>query len=179
MKVLITGGSGFLGYHLSNYLNSRGVASVLCDIAPFIKEDYPEAAVLHNTDIRNRDELCEISEGIDCTIHTAAALPLWSKRDIFTTNIEGTRNVLEASLEKGVGRVIHISSTAVYGIPKKHPIEEGDPLVGVGPYGESKIEAEKICTEYISKGDHHQTKNLPRAGTFRRLSNPLRLGQKR
>jgi nucleoside-diphosphate-sugar epimerase len=60
-------------------------------------------------------------------------------------NVTGTENVLRAALDAGVGRVVFISSTAVYGVPEKHPIEEDDPLVGVGWYGESKIDAEALC----------------------------------
>ena len=78
----------------------------------------------------------------------------------------------------GVKRVIYISSTAVYGIPKKHPIIEDDPLIGVGPYGKSKIAAEEVCREYIEKGlqcDHYQAKNLLGSGPSRRFPNTLRL----
>ncbi|MCP6468012.1 SDR family oxidoreductase, partial [Klebsiella pneumoniae] len=85
-------------------------------------------------------------------VHAAAALPLYKPEDIYTTDVEGTRNVLEAALERGVRRVVHISSTAVYGIPDHHPIYETDRLEGVGPYGQAKIQAEMICLEYRAKG---------------------------
>lgn len=152
MKVLITGGAGFLGFHLANYLNGRGMSSILCDIAPFIKEGYPSTSLFVPADVRNKSVISELTKEVDFVVHAAAALPLWPKSDIFSTNIEGTRNVLETASENGVKRVVHISSTAVYGIPKKHPIEENDPLVGAGPYGESKIEAEKLCFDFIKKG---------------------------
>ncbi|MBK7254230.1 MAG: NAD(P)-dependent oxidoreductase [Ignavibacteria bacterium] len=83
------------------------------------------------------------------------ALPLyvsWKKEDIYETNIDGARNVLESSLKKKVNRVIHISSTAVYGVPDVHPLYEDHPRHGVGPYGESKVRAEEICEEYRAKG---------------------------
>jgi nucleoside-diphosphate-sugar epimerase len=51
-----------------------------------------------------------------------------------------------------VPRTVFVSSTAVYGVPEKHPMEEDDPLVGVGPYGESKIAAERVCTEFRAGG---------------------------
>ncbi len=85
-------------------------------------------------------------------VHSAAALPLWSRKDIYDINIEGTRNVLIASRRNGIRRVVFVSSTAVYGVPKKHPIYEDDPLVGVGAYGETKIAAERICEEFRQKG---------------------------
>ena len=59
-------------------------------------------------------------------------------------NVGGTENVVLAAREAGVRRLILVSSTAVYGVPEKHPIEEDDPLVGVGHYGESKIDAERL-----------------------------------
>jgi nucleoside-diphosphate-sugar epimerase len=55
--------------------------------------------------------------------------------------------VLEAARSAGIERVVYVSSTAVYGIPRKHPIEEDDPLIGIGPYGQSKVEAEAVCNE--------------------------------
>ncbi len=91
-------------------------------------------------------------KGADVVIHCAAALPLWKKKDIYETNIDGTRNVLDSSLKNKVNRVIHISSTAVYGVPDVHPLFETHPRHGVGPYGESKVKAEEICEEYRKKG---------------------------
>ncbi|MEE8359535.1 MAG: NAD-dependent epimerase/dehydratase family protein, partial [Candidatus Omnitrophota bacterium] len=71
----------------------------------------------------------KVIKGTDVVIHAAAALPLWKKEDIFSTNVDGTKNVLQYSIEHKVKRVIYISSTAVYGVPEKHPIVETDPLV--------------------------------------------------
>ena len=85
-------------------------------------------------------------------MHAAAALPLQKKEEILSTNIDGTRNVLQACVDQGIKRIVHISSTAVYGVPDHHPVLESDTLIGVGPYGESKIAAEKICAEYRKKG---------------------------
>ncbi len=84
-------------------------------------------------------------EGVDIVVHCAAALPLYSEEDIFSTDIDGTRNVLQAALDAGVKRAVHVSSTAVYGIPDHHPLVEDDKLDGVGPYGEAKIKAEEVC----------------------------------
>ena len=67
-------------------------------------------------------------------------------------NVGGTATLLAAALEGSVRRAILVSSTAVYGIPEKHPIEEDDPLVGVGHYGESKIEAEQVTGEFGRRG---------------------------
>ncbi|EKE14563.1 MAG: NAD-dependent epimerase/dehydratase, partial [uncultured bacterium] len=88
----------------------------------------------------------------DFVIHAAAALPLWKPQEIFDINVDGTENTLKNCLKNKVKRFVFISSTAVYGVPKKHPIDENDKLVGVGAYGKSKIQAEKICEKYRGKG---------------------------
>ena len=150
-RVFITGGAGFLGINLTRYLLSRGHQVVCFDIAPF---DYPERAQIHEVrgDIRDADALYAAMEGCDLVVHTAAALPLYSPTAIMTTDLDGTRNVLTAAHRRGITRVIHISSTAVYGIPDHHPLFENDALVGVGPYGEAKVQAEQICVQFRSQG---------------------------
>ncbi len=151
MRFLITGGSGFLGINLTRYLLNKGHQVVCYDIADF---DYPERdrITFVKADIRDRAVLDRTMPGVNIVVHTAAALPLYSKEDIYTTDIVGTRNVVDAAYRAGVERLIHISSTAVYGIPDHHPLYEDDKLQGVGPYGEAKIEAERICLEYREKG---------------------------
>ena len=151
-KCLITGGAGFLGINLVRYLLKKGWSVASLDKADFIFDDViGEIEILHG-DIRDREFVDRSMEGMQIVVHCAAALPLDTKEDIMTTEVDGTRNVLESALEHGVERVIHISSTAVYGIPDHHPIFETDRLQGVGPYGEAKILAEGICQELRDKG---------------------------
>lgn len=148
---LITGGSGFLGINLIRYLLKRGHKVRSLDLEDF---DYPEKNKIEYIigDIRHMDTVKRAMKDIDVVIHCAAALPLYSSEDIFSTDIEGTKNVIEAAYEKKVERFIHISSTAVYGIPDHHPLFEDDKLDGVGPYGKAKIQAEEVCLEYRKKG---------------------------
>jgi len=150
-RVLITGGAGFLGINLARHLLSRGYAVASIDVEEF---DYPERdrVEIIKGDIRNKALVDRAVEGADFVVHTAAALPLYSPEDIYTTDVDGTRNVLDASLRHGVERFVHVSSTAVYGIPDHHPLYETDRLEGVGPYGQAKIQAEMICLEYRAKG---------------------------
>lgn len=154
MKVLITGGAGFLGFHLASYLSKRGHKLSFLDTAEFDKKEYPKNCQFIKCDIRNVQLINQLYKKVksEIVIHAAAALPLWKKEEIFSINVGGTRNILDAALKNKVKRVIFISSTAVYGVPKKHPIEEDDLLVGVGPYGQSKIDAEDLCWKYIKKG---------------------------
>ncbi len=151
MKFLITGGAGFLGQSLARYLLRKGYGVVSVDIAPF---DYPDiqSRVEHfQGDIRDKELLRRAARGVDVIVHAAAGLPLWKPEAIKSVNIEGTKAVLEVATELKIKRVVYISSTAVYGIPDHHPLYEHDKLEGVGPYGESKIEAEKICESYRNK----------------------------
>ncbi|HSX25313.1 MAG TPA: NAD(P)-dependent oxidoreductase [Candidatus Andersenbacteria bacterium] len=151
MKILITGGAGFLGINLTRYALARGHEVISYDFADF---DYPEKnqITIVTKDIRNKADLDAVMPGVDIVVHCAAALPLYSKEDIYSTDVEGTRNVLESAFEHGVKRVIHISSTAVYGIPDHHPLFETDTLFGVGEYGEAKILAEKECEKFRVQG---------------------------
>ena len=148
---LITGGAGFLGINMTRYLLARGHKVVSLDFAPF---DYPEKSQINAIlgDIRDLAAVEKAMQGVDVVIHTAAALPLYTPEDIYSTDIQGTRNVIDTAKKLGAKRFIHISSTAVYGIPDHHPLREDDKLDGVGPYGIAKIEAENVCLEYRKQG---------------------------
>lgn len=153
-KYFITGGAGFLGINLTRFLLEKGQEAVSYDLSwayDYAEKDCGAVEVLQG-DIRDSTALNEAMRGSDVVIHCAAALPLYSKQDIYTTDVDGTRNVLEAAIDNGIKRVVMISSTAVYGIPDHHPLVENDDLVGVGHYGKAKIEAEKVCLEFREKG---------------------------
>ncbi len=163
MRVLITGGAGFFGLHMARRLLMDGHEVVLLDIADFdpseyatlgepLPEGWEQRITFHRGDVRDPRAVQSALNQVDVVIHAAAALPLWHPRDIITTNVDGTRVVLEQARTKGIDRVVFISSTAVYGIPEKHPLYEDDPLDGVGPYGQSKIVAEQICQAFRRHG---------------------------
>ncbi|WP_029215147.1 NAD-dependent epimerase/dehydratase family protein [Kallotenue papyrolyticum] len=151
-KVLVTGGAGFLGINLLRFLHAKGYELVSLDIAPFDYPDMQGKVTAIRGDIRNRADVERAMQDVAIVVHTAAALPLYSPRDIYTTDVEGTRLLLQVAQERGVQRFIMISSTAVYGIPDHHPIYETDRLEGVGPYGQAKIQAEMVCLEYRARG---------------------------
>ena len=150
-RVFITGGAGFLGINLVRHLLARGHSVVVYDLLDF---DYPERdrVTAVRGDIRDPVALAAAMRGSDFVVHTAAALPLYPADDIYTTDVVGTRNVLEAAMAEKVRRVVHISSTAVYGIPDHHPLVEDDRLDGVGPYGQAKILAEYECLKARARG---------------------------
>lgn len=152
MKYLITGGAGFLGINLIRYLLKKNQEITSLDIVNFNYHDVKSKIKIINGDIREPKIVNDAMQNIDIVIHTAAALPLYNKKEIFSTEVEGTKILLTAAEKNNIQRFIHISSTAVYGIPNHHPIYEDDKLEGVGPYGKAKIEAEKICLEFRKKG---------------------------
>ena len=151
--VSISGGAGFLGLHLARRALAEGSAVRTLDVAPLDDRELERGVEEVRGDIRSERDVRALVAGADVVVHAAAALPIQSSREaIRSVNVEGTANVLAAALSGGVRRVILISSTAVYGVPERHPIHEDDPLVGVGWYGESKIEAEQLAGEFGRRG---------------------------
>jgi nucleoside-diphosphate-sugar epimerase len=114
------------------------------DVAPIddpVERDLTEL----RGDMRDGARARELCDGVDVLVHAAAALPIrGSRREIMSVNVDGTAALLAAAREAGVRRVVYISSTAVYGVPRVHPIAEDFPLEGVGAYGESKIACEQL-----------------------------------
>ena len=153
MRVAITGGAGSLGLHLARRLLADGAEVRTLDVAPLDDAVLErEVEELHG-DVRVESDVGRLVADVDVLVHAAAALPIQeSRRAIRSVNVEGTAVTLAAALEAGVRRVVLISSTAVYGVPERHPIHEGDPLVGVGAYGESKIDAERLCAAFGRRG---------------------------
>jgi len=149
--ILVTGGAGFLGINLCRHMLARGHAVRSQDIAPF---DYPERdrVDVHQTDIRDAAAVERAMAGVRFVVHCAAALPLSTTEEIHTTEVDGTRMLLDSAAKHAVERFVYISSTSVYGIPDHHPVYEHDALHGVGPYGIAKIEAERLCVEARARG---------------------------
>ena len=148
MRWLVTGGSGFLGINLVRYLLAKGEQVTSLDREPF---DYPERGQITEVrgDIRSRADVERAVAGCDIVVHAAAALPLYSPAEIMSIDVDGTRTVLECTRDR---RFVHISSTAVYGVPDHHPLVETDQMTGVGPYGIAKVEAEHVCLKARAAG---------------------------
>ncbi len=153
MRVAISGGAGFLGLHLARRLVADGHRVRTLDVAALDDAELEAEVEELRGDVRDEASARALVGGAEVLVHAAAALPiLSSRRAIRSVNVDGTAAVLVAALEAGVRRAVVISSTAVYGVPEKHPILEDDPLVGVGHYGESKIDAERIAAEVARRG---------------------------
>ncbi len=151
-RVLITGGAGFLGINLTRFLLSKGYDVRIIDLEKFDYKDCNDKIERYQGDIRSLDDLDFVMRDVDYVVNCAAALPLYPKEVIMSTDYKGTEKVIRCAIEKNVKRIIHISTTAVYGIPKHHPLFETDKMYGVGPYGEAKVLAEKVCNKYRRKG---------------------------
>jgi nucleoside-diphosphate-sugar epimerase len=153
MRWAISGGAGFLGLHLGRRLVADGHEVRTLDLAPLDDAELERSVEELHGDVRSARDARALVDGVDVLVHAAAALPIQvSRESIRSVNVGGTATLLAAALEAGVRRHVLVSSTAVYGVPKVHPICEDDPLVGVGAYGESKIEAEELTRDFGRRG---------------------------
>jgi NAD dependent epimerase/dehydratase len=163
MRILISGGEGFIGSHLVEELsnsghdvtayvlyNSFGTAGWL-DHRSFLG---PEDIQVVPGDVRDADSLQSAMAGHDVVIHLAALIAIpysyQAPRSYLETNVIGTMNVMEAARRAGVSRVVHTSTSEVYGTAQYVPIDEKHPLVGQSPYSASKIGADQVAHSYWS-----------------------------
>jgi nucleoside-diphosphate-sugar epimerase len=152
MKVLVTGSSGILGTHLVRRL--AGPAGTRYEVVGLdIRETKPVPGVRQVTgDVRDTALVRRLTAGTDVVVHCAAALPSHNENDVWSVDVDGTAMLLAAAQHAGVSRFIHVSSTAVYGVPEVQPTPEDHPFVGVDPYNRAKIAAERLCTRYRDNG---------------------------
>jgi UDP-glucose 4-epimerase len=154
MKVLVTGGAGFIGSHIVDQLISEGHKVVVVDnISTGRKEQIHPEAVFYHVDI-TRPELKDVfhKERPDAVIHQAAQIQVNTSVEDpafdATVNILGTINVLEACRETGVRKVVYASSAAVYGNPEYLPLDENHPVRPLSGYGVSKYTVEHYLAVY-------------------------------
>ena len=152
--ILITGGSGFFGAYLTEILLNEGYAARVLDRDNIEDEAIKKRISFFKGDVRDKDLADKACKDIDYLFHNAAIVPVSrsSKREFLDINVNGTRNILERALLNKVKKVVFVSSSAPYGIPKEIPITEDTKFNPVCDYGRSKIEAEKVCNEYRRKG---------------------------
>ena len=152
MKVLVTGGAGFIGSHIADFFTERrDEVTVLDNLSSGKIENIPNSANFIEGDITNPDDI-EKAIDVDYVFHLAAmvSVPLSFKKPkkCFKTNIGGTTNILEAASKKEVKKVIFSSSAAIYGDNQNIPLKETEPYLPMSPYAESKVKGEQICQEY-------------------------------
>lgn len=154
-RVLVTGGSGFIGQHAVSAMLERGWEVVNLDLVPSGIAQTPSYREILG-DVRDEEAVIHALEGVDAVVHLAALVSVQASIDApeetYSVNVEGTRCVLEACKSKGVSTFLHASSAAVYGNGTEGAIDEGAPVVPLSPYGESKKLSEDIVTESHRKG---------------------------
>lgn len=149
MHVTITGGAGVLGRNLIGRLVRSGYCVTSLDLAP-MPDDINCRQIIG--DIRDRATVDGAIADADIVIHAAAALPSYRKEDIRSISVGGTAVVMEACHARNIARVIHVSSSAVYGLPEIVPTPEDFPRQRVDAYNCAKIDAELICEKYREAG---------------------------
>ena len=151
-NILVTGGAGFIGSHLVDRLiKKKSTVKVIDNYQAGRRENlnqsWDEIQVIKG-DIRNSELVREVIEDVDVIFHIAAnaSVPYSVKnpRYDFETNALGTFNILEASINSNVEKIIYASSAAVYGEPTYTPIDEVHPLNPISPYGTTKLAGEKL-----------------------------------
>ncbi|WP_227870420.1 NAD-dependent epimerase/dehydratase family protein [Streptomyces otsuchiensis] len=148
--VVVTGGSGMLGGNLVRSLAAAGTRVRSLDLRPPVEE---VPGVEHLTaDVRDADRVRAALNGADAVVHTAAALPSYPEGEIRSIIVDGTRCVLTAAQETGLERAVHISSTAVYGLPDTVPTTEDHPRRPVDAYSRAKAGAEEVAEEFRARG---------------------------
>jgi nucleoside-diphosphate-sugar epimerase len=149
-RVVVTGSAGMLGGHLARRLVLDGHDVLGVDLRP---QDDPLLAAGHRIgDVRDLPLMTEAMTGADAVVHCAGALPSYPAEQIHDLIVGGTRTVLAAGRRAGVERLVHISSTAVYGLPTLVPTPEEHPRAPVDPYTRAKAAAEELAEKYRADG---------------------------
>lgn len=155
MPVAITGGSGFIGTHLSKRLVDAGEKVRILDIRKPAKS-HPAYSSFQKCDIRSQKQLARGLKGCTHVFHLAALIDVQAsiRNPIadFETNAIGTLNVLSAAEELGAQRLVYTSSAAIYGMPRSLPIGETHQAKPISPYGNSKLWGER-CAAVFSSSD--------------------------
>ena len=149
--VLVTGGAGYFGTILVDRALARGDTVKVLDLNRPEPRDQPVEAIV--ADVRDRDAVQEACRGVDVVHHNVAQVPLAKDRELFeSVNVLGTANVLLAARDAGVRKVVHTSSSAIFGVPDANPVTEDTPGKPLEAYGRAKLEAEALCREAAASG---------------------------
>ena len=150
MKIVVTGGTGFVGQHLCDRFAAAGWDVTALDV------NSPEVGFRHkfvHCDVTDPQAVRICCEGADVIVNNAALVPV--TRSTFETyrrvNVGGTKNVVSAAETSGA-YVLHVSSSAIYGAPTEVPITPVTPFAPFEPYGESKAEAEWVIERFRDRG---------------------------
>lgn len=161
MRVLVTGGAGFIGSHVADALMAKGYDVTVLDNLSNGREDNLRTHLgskhfkFIKGDIRNQADVRKVLAGVDAVVHGAAmiSVPVSVEHPELAheINVEGTQRLLETSAKTGVSKFVLASSCAVYGEQEELPIPEDAPLRPLSPYAKSKLEAENLCSEFFGR----------------------------
>ncbi|MFB6197074.1 MAG: NAD-dependent epimerase/dehydratase family protein, partial [Halobacteriaceae archaeon] len=152
---LVTGGSGFVGSHIAEYLVEQGETVHIFDQVP---PDVPGTSLRSNCkfiqgDIRDSKLVSEAVSAADYVYHNIALVPISrAGNEFWEVNVEGTRTLMQAALDTNLKGLVHMSSSAVYDLSTTMPITEDTEKDPIGQYGQSKLDADDVVLEYADKG---------------------------
>ena len=150
-SILVTGGSGYFGEILAAGAVAGGDRVRIFDVNP--PATTADAIEYVAGDVRDRDAVRAACDGVDIVLHNVAQVPLARDRELFwSVNVVGTANLLVAARDAGVSKVVHTSSSAVFGIPESNPVTEDTACRPLEAYGRAKLEAEVLCREAVASG---------------------------
>jgi nucleoside-diphosphate-sugar epimerase len=162
VKHLVTGGSGFIGNLIARRLLARGETVRILDIQS--DPSRPAGIEFVNSSILNREAVAASLRDVDVVHHNAALVAqTGAGRRYWDVNVEGTRIIAEEAAKASVKSIIHISTTAVFGIPPSGAITANTPLKPCEPYGKSKLAGENLMKEVCDRNRIPLTTIRPRA----------------
>lgn len=154
----MTGASGLLGRCLVSRLRAAGRRVRLLDVLPPPAQLMGPDVEAVQVDMRDAARIREAALGVEVIYHCAAGQRMkpqfaaMSEDDILAMNVALVANVLDAASAAGVRKVVHVSSSAVYGMPRSVPVAEDHPQRPLGAYGRSKIDGERLCEHFAARG---------------------------
>jgi len=159
MRYVVTGGAGFIGSHIVEYLVSRGDSVIVLDNFHTGKKSNLAGVIdkidIINEDIRESEKLKRIIKDVDGIFHQVALASVQEsflkKNEYFDVNVKGTENIFQIAQKLGL-KVVYASSSSVYGNPIQLPIKELDPKNPFNPYAETKLEDDKLAAKFAMNG---------------------------
>jgi len=161
MKILVTGGAGFIGSHIVEYLVQRGDNVIVLDNLSNGKmqnmSKVSDDINFVNGDVRDYNLVEQLVKDVDSVFHEAALVSVPEsfkmQNEYFDVNVNGTENILKLAKEYGF-KIVYASSSSVYGNPKSVPIKEDDDRNPLNPYAKTKLEDELLAEKYSEMGVH-------------------------
>lgn len=154
MKVLITGGAGYIGSHVNKYLNKLGIETVVIDNLVNGHIEFVKWGKFYKLDLSNKEAVYEVlkKEKIKAVMHFAAFAYVGESVNepakYYLNNVYNTLNLLEVMLKNNIDIIVFSSTCAVYGNPKYIPIDENHPRAPISPYGKSKLSVEMVLEDF-------------------------------